>query len=232
MAIYVDTAVAQFENVNELREYPFAEGSSLVDRAGKELPLDAVVDVSMYVPCEYGNIPVVKLTSVHLSNAMVSACFKSTSGGKTSALSVTVSAADFKPYFPYRLEGLFGSSDIGGFVTFGDITFPSSPETYFLDRAAVHPCCVVAAKPAGLRRIVDSRSGESLSGDVRIQFSGHVKSVRNGKDIKLSLEDGSDVELASECSKQTGLDVCGATPIVSINGVKPDLDGNIVLWFH
>lgn len=232
MAIYADTAVEQFENANELREYPFADGSSLVAKSGRSLPLDTIVDVSMYVPCEYVGSAVASLSSVYLSGAMVSACFKSVYGGVTSAMSVTVSAKDFRPYIPYRMEPLAGSSDAGGSVTFGDIKFPGHPETYFLEGANIHPCCVFCAKPAGLRKITDPRSGESLSGDVRMAFSSHIKSSRNGNDFYLSLDSGSESELASECFKPTGLDACGATPIVSINGVRPDSDGNIVLWFH
>ena len=79
---------------------------------------------------------------------------------------------------------------------------------------------------------MDPRSGESVSGDAEIAFSGHVSASRSGKSFVLSLENGSDVELASECAMASGHDVCGATPIRSINGIRPDKDGNIVLWFH
>ena len=79
---------------------------------------------------------------------------------------------------------------------------------------------------------MDRRSGESLSGDVQIDFSGYVNSEKSGKSFRLALDDGASVELASECAKVSGADACGATPIVSINGVRPDENGNIVLWFH
>ena len=234
MAFYEDTAIAQFENTNSLRAYPFVEGCSLCDRDGKELSRDVVVDVHLFVPA-VGDVPSnpdVYLDSVHLSQAMVSVCFKSGFGGVTNALSVTVARENFEPYRPYRLQKLAGVEDMGGIVTFGDIEFPGFPETYFLDGASVHPCCVAVAKPAELRSIVDERSGESLRGNVKIDFSDHILSERNGKDFRLYLEDGSYEELASECVQVTGLDACGATPINSINGVRPDRDGNIVLWFH
>jgi hypothetical protein len=163
---------------------------------------------------------------------MVSACFKSEFEGKARALAVTVAAGDFRPYMPYMLDRLYGSEDIGGVVTFGDIDFPGFPETYFFDDAIVHPCCVAAAKPAGLRSIVDRRTGEMLSGDVRMSFSGHIVSNKDGKMFSLSLENGSANELASECVGGTSAGTCGATPIKSINGVAPDKEGNIVLWFH
>lgn len=242
MGVYVDMASAQFENQNSLRLYPFSSESSLVDSVGRELPLGAIVDLRMVVPAAIGNpdsfseggVPVVYMTSFHVSKSMVSACFMS----GNAALSVTVSADDFRPYFPYRLEKLAGSDDIGGVVTFGEIEFPGFPETYFMKdadgnrTAIVHRCCVAAARPPALRKFVDRRSGESLSGDVQIDFSGYVNSEKSGKSFRLALDDGASVELASECAKVSGADACGATPIVSINGVRPDENGNIVLWFH
>lgn len=250
MAEFHDMAIAQFENVNALRTYPFADGASLVDRDGKELPRDVVVDVHMTVPAYFANPssgmalgvhPAVYLTSMHLSTHMVSACFRTGSPGLTgiTALSVTVAAENFRPYFPYRLDRLAGRDDIGGVVTFGDISFPGFPETYIFGSRRdgdfgieVHPCCVSVARPCRLRRFVDRRSGESLSGDVDFGFTGYVRSTKDGKSFALSLEDGADRELASECVRMSGTDACGATPITSINGVRPDEDGNIVLWFH
>lgn len=232
MKVFLDNAVAQFENVNEMRKFPFALDSSLVDRYGKELPQDAVVDVHMVVPAPDGQEPAVRLTSVHLSKAMVSACFKSGSGGNACAMSVMVSGDDFEPYRPYMMRPLIGSEDVGGVVTFGDVDLPAFPETYFLDNATVHPCCISQSSPAALRGIVDPRSGEELYGDVRISFSGHVESTFEGGKFHLHLMDGSASELASECAGGSAAGACGATPISSINGVRPDADGNIVLWFH
>ena len=230
MSAYIDMASAQFENVNSLRDYPFASGSSLVDRYGRELSRDVVVDVHMVVPGVEMQ-PNVKLTSVHLSPYMVSACFTAFAV-EVGALSVTVARDNFVPYTPFPMNRLAGSRDIGGVVTFGDIQFPGIPETYFLDNADVHPCCFAEHNPAYLRKFVDPRSGESISGDVRIDFSGYIEAHRSGRTVALSLSDGADVILSSECAAVTGPEACGATPIVSINGVRPDADGNIVLWFH
>lgn len=248
MGVFQDTGSAQFENVNGMRMYPFMDSSSLVDRDGKELQKDVIVDMHLVVPSSFANpaegivetgIPAVMMTSVHLSQSMVSACFVSDAGGERNALSVTVARSRFSPYMPYRLEKLAGSSDIGGIVTFGDMEFPGFPETYmFTGRwdgdhgVGIHPCCVAAARPAGLRRIIDPRSGESVSGDVSIRFPEYVVASSDGNSVRLSLEDGAPEALASECSMITGSDACGATSISSINGVRPDEDGNIVLWFH
>jgi len=241
MSVHIDVGSAQFENVNSLRSYPFAEGSSLVDRFGKELSRDVVVDAHLVVPFNLNNpssgfseqtLPAVRLSAVHLSASTISACFVAEINGTRNALSVTVLASDFKPYYPYRLEKLAGSEDIGGIVTFGNMTFPGFGETYFLPSAIIHPCCVTVARPVSLRKFIDLRSGESVTGDAEIAFSGYVKTSRNGNSVRVSLEDGADVELASECAKAVQSNACGATPIRSINGISPDEDGNIVLWFH
>lgn len=233
MSAFVGTEDAQFENVNELRMFPFSDDSSLVDSSGKELPLGIISDVHIVVPKRSNaEWPVVRLSSVHVSSAMVSACFVSSCGGVADALSVTVSASSFMPYYPYRLEKLCGSSDIGGVVSFGDIRDAFDPETYFLENAFIHKCCVAVKEPAGVRMFVDKRSGETLSGDVNISFSGYLKSVREGKNFRIEMEDGASSELASECSKITGSEACGATSVKSINGIRPDDEGNIVIWFH
>lgn len=241
MAVQVDLGTAQFENMNALRAYPFADGSSLADSLGRELPQDVVVDAHLVVPCAYANpesgveldtLPTVRMTSVHLSPAMVSVCFVSEFDGARHAVSATVARDSFSPYRPVRLEKLVGEEDVGGIVTFGDLTFPGTPDTYFLSGAILHPGCVSAVRPTPLRKFVDLRSGASVSGNAEIAFSGHVVATRDGRKFALALENGSDAELASECARATGFDACGATPIVSINGIRPDADGNIVLWFH
>lgn len=231
----------QFENVNALRAYPFADGSSLVDKFGRELPRDVVVDVSLVVPSELDNpesgfshaeVNSAKLVSAHLSRQMISVCFLSTCSGSVCAMSVSVSRNSFRPYFPYRLDRLSGSEDCGGIVTFGDFEFPENPETYFFETAHVHPCCCASVRPSRLRRFVDMRSGESVEGDVEIAFSGHVIAEKDGSSVRLSLESGSEKELASSCAFAAENDICGATPIMSINGIRPDRDGNIVILFH
>lgn len=242
MAIYSDMDVAQYENVNALRSYPFACDGPIVSTSGFELPTGTIVDLRMVVPAdlpENGEAQIavsppasVKMTSLHVSESMISVCFRSESGGRSDALSVTVTRETFKPYFPYRMEKLIGSSDIGGVVTFGDILFPGSPETYFFNDAEIATCCIAVAKPPALRSFVDRRSGESVSGDVDISFSGHIVAEPSEGAFRLSLQNGSAEELMSECNDVNAGNACGATPISTINGVSPDEYGNIVLWFH
>lgn len=246
MSVHVDIGDAQFENLNTLRSYPFVDGCDMACNGNSEFPMDAIADAHFVAPAVIGNdssesssdsfgyecLPTVRLSSLHMSVGMISACFTSRCGSDISALSVTVTRDRFVPYYPYRLEKLAGSEDIGGVVAFGPVEFPDSPKTYFPNNAKIHGCCVSVSRPPALRKIVDPRSGDSLSGDIGIDFSGHVSAKRNGNVFALALEDGSGAELASECAMISGDDACGATPIRSINGIRPDEDGNIVLWFH
>jgi len=230
----------QFENENAMRRFPFADWASLVSEDGKELPDSLIADARFCVPFRDGTdcVTSVRLESAHVSPAMVSVCFRAYAGVSPTddALSVTVSAASFRPYFPYALKplsGYPGMADAGGVIAFGSFDFPTFPETYRFSYAEILPCCVAAATPSGLRSITDPRSGESVSGDVGFSFSGHVDASLSGGGFSLSLDPGSAEELMSRCvGLAEGDGVCGATPIRSINGVAPDPDGNIVLLFR
>jgi hypothetical protein len=250
MAVYVDIASAQFENVNSLRRYPFKSDCSLIDSDGRTLPNEVICDVGLVVAADVptavddtvlahdqSEAPIVRLTGVHLSPAMISVCFLSRFRGRDNALSVTVAAENFRPYAPYRLSPLAGTSDAGGIVSFGNVSFPGQPEMYrfageAFDNAVIQPSCVCMAKPAALRSLIDRRSGSRIYGDVRIVFPSYIDAAQSGKSIALSLADGAASELASDCIDAANSNPCGATAIQSINNIRPDDDGNIVLWFH
>lgn len=150
-------------------------------------------------------------------------------------LSVVVKASDFESYRPYRLEQLSGSEDIGGIVTFGNIEFPERPVTYrFLQNfVPITESAMARYEPARLRKLIDPRTGESVSGDVRLDFSAAVDaSVDPDGRIRLSLQDAAREGLLSDCDRNRPKNACGATPISSINGTAPDADKRIVIWFH
>lgn len=229
-ATFSGDGILQFENANSLRSYPFAEDTELVSTDGRTPPEGAIVDMHLMVPV--GGGLKAELASLHLSRSMVSACVRIVADGSTrGALSVAVGADNFKPYTPFRLEKLAGTEDMGGIITFGDIELPHTPETYFFSDVEVHQGCITGFDPPRLRSIFDPRSGESARGDVRIVFSGYVDAKRDGRSVKLVLgADGG--ELSSRCARELPLNGCGAEPIMSINNVRPDSEGRIVLWFH
>ena len=168
MAVHEHVSVAQFEHVNALRKFPFSDGSSRIDRYGRELPEDFLVDAHMVIPVKFGNPESgidscewsVRMTSAHISRNMISSCFVFERSGKTSAMSVTVASADFKPFYPYRLEKLAGTEDFGGIVTFGNVM--TSP--YLFNLCAERGVCVSMFSEHGkfLARVEGPVSGNVL----------------------------------------------------------------------
>ena len=150
------------------------------------------------------------------------------------SLSVIIRASDFEPYMPYRLEPLNGTHDIGGLVTFGQIDFPEEPMTYKFDDIAVPvlDSAVARYEPAKVRGFLDPRTGEVLTGDVRLGFSTAVESKREGSGVRLDLDPTARENLLSDCDRNRPVNTCGATPIRSINGIRSDEQKRIVIWFH
>lgn len=224
-------AVMQFENANEGRSYPFADNATLVSDSGEVLPDGVVADMHLVVPKGMD----ASLASVYLSGRMLSVCIKVESAGKVvAALSRTVKADVFEPYVPYAMEKLTGSEDVGGVVTFGQVEFPSVPTVYRFSRKRIPLAESAVAKytPAKLRKIVDDRTGESVSGDVKVKFSAHVDVSRDEDGVHLVLRQGSNDVLLPACDRVVHSDPCGATPVQSINGVLPDDKDRIAIWFH
>lgn len=223
-------ALAQFENVNEGRSYPFDGDSELTSTDGRVLPDNVIADLHLVLP-EGTNA---SLSSVYVSEHMVSACVLAHGSGFTEALSVRIRREDFEPYRPYRLEQVTGSSDCSGIMTFGNIDLPEASGSYRFapDSVTFVDSVCTKFKPAGLRRLIDDRTGESVAGDVSIDFSQYVAAERSLDGIRLYLKDGANNILLSKCDKDKPMNACGTTPIASINGVYPDEQNRIVLWFH
>lgn len=229
---YIGSAVPgvmQFENANEGRSYPFEDDSTLKSDDGAVLPDCVVSDMHLVIPRGSS----ARLSSVYISPHMVSLCI-AIQGSRTAALSCVVKSSELMPYVPYRLEKLTGSEDVGGVVTFGKIDFRGMSGSYRFsaNRVGIAECAVSRYTPARLRRIVDPRTGESVSGDAAIDFSTYIEASRSPEGVRLSLADGANDVLLSKCDRDVVDNPCGATPVESINGVKSDDKRRIVLWFH
>jgi hypothetical protein len=224
-----DPGVIQFENANEGRSYPFEDNSVLEADSGAVLPDEVVADMHLVIPRGSS----ARLSSVYISPYMVSLCV-AVDGQRGAALSCMAKASEFRPYVPYRLEKLTGSEDVGGIVTFGQIDFQAAAGSYrFTARQIrVAECAVSRYTPAKLRRIVDPRTGDSVSGDVSIDFPSYVEASRSEEGVSLSLAEGANDILLPRCDRIAADNPCGATPVKSINGVRSDDKRRIVLWFH
>ena len=231
----VEPGIIQFENANEGRSYPFMDDSILIADNGAVLPDNLITDLHLVIPKGTNAY----LSSVYVSTNMVSVCIRVTKsedtlGTSVMAMSCTVSSGDMLPYVPYRLEKLTGSEDISGVVTFGSIDFRSARGTYRFTNNTIGIVDSAISKyiPAGLRRFIDPRTGESVSGDVSISFPSYVSVEKTPEGIKLNISEAANNLLMSECDKTSTDNPCGATPVTSINGIPPDDKKRIVLWFH
>lgn len=222
--------IIQFENANEGRSYPFVDDSTLESDDGRVLSDDVVADMHLVIP----RGTVARLSSAYISENIVSVCVVVEGGPSTAALSCIVKTQELSPYTPYRMEKLTGSEDVGGIVTFGQIDFRASAGSYRFSRNEVRLCegAVSVYTPARLRRIVDPRTGESVSGDVKIEFPSYIDVSAEDDGVRLALSAGANDVLLPKCDRLQKDMPCGAVPINSINGVRPDDRKRIVLWFH
>lgn len=222
--------IIQFENANEGKSYPFADNANLTADSGVILNDNIVADMHLVIP----KSAEAYLSSVYISDNMISVCIKVVTGSSVGALSCTIKSSSFEPYIPYRLEKLTGSEDLGGIITFGAVNFSSSKGSYRFSRNTVRISESAISKytPAGLRRIIDDRTGESVSGDVNLEFTSYVQTVKGDDGIKLDLTKGANDALLTKCDQDVVENPCGATPITSINSVSPDNKNRIVIWFH
>jgi hypothetical protein len=228
----VTSGLIQFENVNEGRSYPFSDNAILEDDTGRILRDGVISDMHLVIPIGLTAL----LSSVYISENMISVCIKIKSGSTVvSAMSCVIETKNFEPYIPYRLEKLTGSEDVGGIVTFGIIDYQSDTGVYKFNTNDITFSDNVVSKyvPARLRKLIDDRTGESISGDVDIVFPSYVTSSKDATGgITLDPTNEARKELLSKCDLEVVSNPCGATPVEMINGVESDSKKRIVIWFH
>lgn len=223
--------VIQFENANEGRSYPFADNAILKSDDGKDLGENVISDMHLSIPKSCNAY----LSSVYISDSLVSVCVRVVDVmNNVSAMSCIIKGSDFEPYRPYALEKLSGSEDIGGVVTFGAIDFISEKGSYKFSNNLIEIADSAVSKytPAKLRKIIDDRTGEYVSGDIDLEFSSYIKATKENGGIKLELMPGANDALLSKCDKNVVENPCFADPVKTINGVAPDSKNRIVIWFH
>ena len=228
-------SVIQFENENSGRKYPFDDSSTLISDSGRRLPDDVVSDMRLAVPSSGPSIQPARLSCARISPSMVSVCVMIGTAASRMSLSCTAARKGYEPYVPRMLEPLDGTLDASGVITLGDFKWPSSTEAYFFSEASqsgVSASCVTPFFPPSLKAFIDDRNGKSVSGDARIEFSRYVSASSSGSSALLSLDEGAADALKSSCSGMTFRESCGAIPVTSINGVRPDSKGRIVIHFR
>ena len=105
------------------------------------------------------------------------------------------------------------------FASVVNFDFPEEPMTYKFDDIAVPvlDSAVARYEPAQVRGFLDPRTGEVLTGDVRLGFSTAVESKREGSGVRLDLDPTARENLLSDCDRYRPVNACGATPIRNIS---------------
>lgn len=223
-----NTVFTQWENGNGLRKFPFTESSSLVSTDGQILPDNVITDLLLFYPTsEYTP----QLACVKLGPEVLSVAFKL---GNTLLTSVIVTKKDFKAYMPYQMTSVLPGST--GIITFGEIRWPETATLYKFDGTATVDmrACISSPQP-GVTAFVDDVSGEELSGIVELILPTFVEAtitkVSGVAHVTFDLTAAGKTAIANPCNAGTDEEVCGVPVIRSINGVKPNSSGQIMLRF-
>jgi hypothetical protein len=229
---------AQWENLNSNRSYPFSSKASLISELGTVVPDNILVDVSIMrgVHNPETDMPV-WVSSIHISNTLISICFTDKLGGIASC---SILRNEFKPYTVYKCTPM--RDNVDAFVTFGDILFEDKYNlnefqpihTYRLNEESgrLSDTAIYDIKTAGVIKIIDEVGNSIAVGDVPISFNtDHVRMTVSGNVVKTYLTQAGNDAIAGPCNIEITPDICGAVPIKSLAGVPCNKNGEIVIRF-
>lgn len=215
----------QFENENSLRKYPLDQDATCLDDGGTPLPTGILGGISI-VTC-------FEPTNVRLSSVYVGSGIKSISISDDSGLLATATVE----------QGFSGQSmldpardGVAGVVDFLDYSTAVAESHRFSTpgQSLIHRFCVTVVDLPCVSRFVDDTSGEEASGDTAIEIlSNNVEASSRdtdaGSGVEVRVGDSFAKTMSSECSPTSFSNVCIAPIILSINGTKPNADGEIAI---
>lgn len=225
---------------NSVRSYPIRQDAPRTASSGFSIPDSLLADVFLCVDNEPNGICI---SSVCITPAIVTVVFASVTSGE----SVAMASA-----FPGRDEALRRkevhsiSSGVSGYVVFGsfldeefsDVVSSFSGTNRFDRSCVLETRCVVDVPKFPVASLRASSSLETISGDATMSFGGNlVAAITSGTDldseeltyVTISLEDPA--QFAPVCAEAPDQSLCGSYPILSINDVVPDINGNITVEF-
>lgn len=215
----------QFENENLLRKYPLDQDATCIDDSGMPLPTGILGGISIVTCFEPANV---RLSSVYVGSGIKSISISDDSG----LLATATVEQDFigqKMLDPAR-------DGVTGIVDFLDYRQAVAESHRFStpEQSLIHRFCVTAVDIPFVSRFVDDTSGEEASGDTAIEIlSNNVETLSSatgvGSDVKVRVGDSFAKTMSSECSPTSFSNVCIAPIILSINGTKPNADGEIAI---
>ena len=241
-------------NANEGRNYPLHDEATRTDVDGKTLPNDVLVDASIRIPRSAGEV--VYVSSVGITPALFSLTFLagptsafcpgSLSGVGFTPLAVLTLSRPITRFKNYALTPLLDG--VGGWVSLGaaanelshlSLRFDDPIQTQLLDRVVYS----YGDLPVG--SIGKAGSTVKLTGLVKLLgTAGAIRTFKTTRVIGGITRDvvavGIDLgeaavtqlqDLAGACGGRPQVGTCLKDPIESIQGVTPDVNGNIELEF-
>jgi len=235
-------------NANENRKYPLHDEAGAVG-----LPNDILADANIWIPRSAGAC--VFLSSVSITNSLITMTFAAASENPicgspspsfvpVAVLNVKKPAVRFKNYalVPY-IDGAGGWVALGKGATEADgplfLSFPNPKDGLLADRA-VRAYPSIPVRTLGKEGITPPLQGLiRLAGVDGSTFTkGAVLDIGGKKQLVglIGLDTTENgvaklQEFAGPCGHRPQSQTCNKTPIVSINGVTPDCEGNIDIAF-
>ena len=253
---------ADWQNRNENRNYPLHDSASKLAVDDGQLPDDFLCDAHIMVPRSAGRFVFVSSVALSPALVSVTFLatdqdpFSNESSSSSSSgdhgfvpLATLTLSRPVVPYRNYSVEAMYPG--VGGWVSFGNgvneqdalnLRFDDPAATLLLSRAARWYDDLPVLSLGRLDRLTELTGLVLLRGEtgsVKIE-----KAIRKIEDVKrevitigLDLDAASDkVELlhrfAGPCGDRPEEGTCPSQAIASINGVKPDCNGNIRIRFE
>lgn len=229
---------AQWENLNSNRSYPFSSKASLISELGTVVPDNILVDVSIMRGVHNPEVDTPAwVSSIHISNTLISICFTDRMGGIASC---SILRNEFKPYTVYKCIPM--RDNVDAFVTFGDILFEDTHNLnefqpvhmYRLNEESgrLSDTVIYDIKTAGVIKIIDEVGNSIAVGDVSIEFNAdHIGMTVSDNVVKPYLTQAGNNIIAGPCNIDITPDICGAIPIKSLASVPCNSNGEIVIRF-
>ena len=220
-------------NRNAIRAFPLTQTPAVSDQ-GWELPTGLIVDLFCAVPAHS-----IGLKQVFITESLLTVVFVDLSTGVSIAsASILVSKLD-----EYKTSQLLPLVDgVAGTITFGPSAqpdcFPLLPRgMHFFPNIPVESRCVIATSVFPVLGI-GSMAGPTLNGEVELNpgsglILNYVEAVDSNNDplqqVTLSL--GNPADFIGPCAAPVDGFQCSPPPILKINDVTGDANGNITVEF-
>lgn len=220
----------QWLDSNAGRSFPLVDGVTRLDSTGTfTLPNDLLVDARISAPTNLNptQFYISKVTAFGSGLVITIAV-----NGVADVATVTVPLGGFVDFSPYTVVGLPGYEQVGGVVTIGTAlaTIAASSGVYTFAFAATQLLPTVlapAASSVSSVTVIDALGGSTvLTGAVVLQSGPNGTLTVDSMSNTMTLDVQSGVLINDPCGcPDTGGRL--RTSIKSINGVVPDVNGNI-----